>query len=790
MISQKNVQNQQHIADEKALDLMTAIVDPQLCKEFYYKNNELEKSSRVTKAEYSAIAVQADLEMVYTACEHGQITLILGHLPESVENDGVQLLSRKRYAADFGDASQMLHRDSDSGIWIATRTKDNFEAAPILLIDHDVNSATPELFRNLTPDELIRLLARVMPEFGAAGYVLNYGSSAGLIAPDGSQLTGLGSFHLYFQTKDSIDIQRFKEVLAARCVLAGLWWYRTFADGRKTIETVFDLKAVSRERLCYEAKPILHDGLTRNGVAPAHVAGEVLDTQLLLNLTVEELAELAALTGTPKATVSKVRPGSSIIGVTHSEGELKLETEIVLADGTKTTVKAFLESGVEKTPCFAPFRDDRNASAFIARHSEKPDVIFVHDTGRSITYFLKPIDNQEKTDDLPFKGEPATLEAMSEFLEMHAVSVRYNLIKKDLEIVVPNCDFSPDNVKNASLAVVESLAAGSGLAISGNKLRSYLLTIGDMQRFNPVLNWIESKPWDGIDRMATLASKLTVEAGQEAYRDIVLKRWSLGAIAVIAIERGVKNELVLVLSGDQGIGKTSFFRSLALAEFVLDGHLLNPSDKDSVKLAISHWLVEMGELDATFRKSDIAALKAFLSKDRDELRLPYAPATSVFPRRTAFCASVNEANFLVDHTGNRRYAALEILKIDRSIIVDMQQYWAQVLDLYNSGEQWWLTETETAMQATSNAQFEVESPLKDKILAAYDFENAISLAKGPELTASGVLLDIGIQNPTPSDATKAGIILKKLGLTSIKKGGGKVYHMPAKKVFGAFLNPL
>ena len=786
MVNAENAQTEEQISEIKITRLMTAIVDPQLCKEFFYKNNKLDKSSRVTKSEYSAIAVTADLEMVYSACEHGQITLILGQLPDIAENDGVQLLSRKRYLADFGDVNQMLHRDEISGQWVATRTKDNFEPALILLIDHDVNDATPEIFKNLSHEGLIRLLAQVMPEFATAGYVLNYGSSAGLIAPDGSPLTGLGSFHLYFEVDDADDIQRFKEVLAARCVLAGMFWHRTFADGRKTIETIFDLKAISRERLCYEAKPILHDGLTRQGVAPAHVDGGVLDTRLLPDLTSEELAELAAMTGAPKATVSKLRPGSSIIGVTRSEAELKLETEIVFADGTKTTVKSFMESGLDKAPCFAPFRDDHNASAFIARHSEKADVVFVHDTGRAITYFFKPVDIEDKTDDLPFKGEPATLESMAEFLGMHGVEVRYNLIKKDLEIVVPNCDFSPDNIKNASLAVVESLAAGSGLAISGNKLRSYLLTIGDMKRFNPVLNWIKSKPWDGVDRMAALAGKLTVEVGQEAYRDIVLKRWSLGAVAVIAIERGVKNELVLVLSGEQGIGKTSFFKSLAPAEFVLDGHLLNPSDKDTVKLAISHWLVELGELDATFRKSDIAALKAFLSKDRDELRLPYAPATSVFPRRTAFCASVNEDNFLVDHTGNRRYAALEILKIDRSIVVDTQQYWAQVFDLYSSGEQHWLTEAEAAMQTVSNAQFEVESPLKDKILAAYDFENAIGL--GPELTASGVLLDIGIQNPTPSDATKAGIILKKLGLKSVKKGGGKVYKMPAKKVFGAFLN--
>lgn len=224
---------------------------------------------------------------------------------------------------------------------------------------------------------------------------------------------------------------------------------------------------------------------------------------------------------------------------------------------------------------------------------------------------------------------------MAELLKLHSITARYNLIKKDIQLVVPGYSFSPDNTRNASMAVVDSLAVKSGLAMSGIKIRSYLLTLGDLNRFNPVLEWIRSVPWDGVDRLPALANKLTVDQSQQGYRDIVMRRWSIGAVAAAASEQGEKNEMVLVLSGEQGIGKTTFFRSLAPSEFVLDGHLLNPSDKDSIKLAVSHWLVELGELDATFRKSDIAALKAFLSKDRDELRLPYAPNTSVFPRRSA-----------------------------------------------------------------------------------------------------------------------------------------------------------
>ncbi|MEI6069550.1 MAG: VapE domain-containing protein [Methylococcaceae bacterium] len=636
----KFVDDRTHITDEinnsnTNKNVMTAIVDAEICKFFTYSNNKLEKSSRVTKSEYSAIAVPAELSTVLSACEHGQVTLVSGSLVGSVENDGIKLLSRKKYAAQFGQNSEpMLHRDPD-GKWVGTRTKDNFVYAPILLIDHDVNEATPEIFKDITPDDLLRLLAKIMLGFANAAHVLNYGSSAGLIAPDGTPLTGLCSFHLFFKVKNCDDIPRFKEVLAARCILAGMFWHRSFADGRKTVETIFDLKAIGRERLIYETLPTLKDGLTRQTLQPVHHIGEELDTELLHDLTEVEWQDLATITETPITLVSRHRPGSSIVGVSRSEGELTLETEIVLADGAKTTVQAFRDSGQVKLPCFAPFREDRSPSAFIARHPEKPDVIFVHDTGRAITHFLKLDDNSKKAVNLPLKGKLSTLETMAELLKLHSITARYNLIKKDIQLVVPGYSFSPDNTRNASMAVVDSLAVKSGLAMSGIKIRSYLLTLGDLNRFNPVLEWIRSVPWDGVDRLPALANKLTVDQSQQGYRDIVMRRWSIGAVAAAASEQGEKNEMVLVLSGEQGIGKTTFFRSLAPSEFVLDGHLLNPSDKDSIKLAVSHWLVELGELDATFRKSDIAALKAFLSKDRDELRLPYAPNTSVFPRRSA-----------------------------------------------------------------------------------------------------------------------------------------------------------
>jgi putative DNA primase/helicase len=72
-----------------------------------------------------------------------------------------------------------------------------------------------------------------------------------------------------------------------------------------------------------------------------------------------------------------------------------------------------------------------------------------------------------------------------------------------------------------------------------------------------------------------------------------------------------------------------------------------------VMSAVSHWVVELGELDSTFKKSDVSVLKAFITRRQDKLRRPYARRDSVFPRRTVFAGTVNDYQFLHDNTGNR-----------------------------------------------------------------------------------------------------------------------------------------
>ena len=73
-----------------------------------------------------------------------------------------------------------------------------------------------------------------------------------------------------------------------------------------------------------------------------------------------------------------------------------------------------------------------------------------------------------------------------------------------------------------------------------------------------------------------------------------------------------------------------------------------------------------------------------LTKANDEYRLPYGRATLKFPRMTAFVGTVNDDKFLIDQTGNRRFATVPIsddIHIDYNKQIkpfDALQLWAQI----------------------------------------------------------------------------------------------------------------
>ncbi len=381
------------------------------------------------------------------------------------------------------------------------------------------------------------------------------------------------------------------------------------------------------------------------------------------------------------------------------------------------------------------------------------------------------------------KGKPKnTIENLYQILRRLGVTVRYNVIKKDIEIIIPNDGFSLDNEANASLAWLMSQCARFDFPT--DKIGDFLCYIADKHQYNPVANWINSVPWDGVSRINQLLNTITIEDEEDIrklhLRDSMVKKWMLCAVAAAFNPKGVSSHGVLVFQGDQYVGKTKWFKTLVPSELgvIQDGLSLRPDDRDSVKIALSYWMVELGELDATFRKSDIAALKAFITRDQDTFRRAYARLESTFARRTVFFASVNPDKFLHDPTGNRRYWTISCKHLDHSHTINMQQVWAEIYEtMYKTGESWYLDKFEMDLLNTHNNDFEINDPIEERIKSRLDWEENQRFWR--EISATDLLSEIGFDRPAHGDPVKCGQIIKKItGLKSKKTKRGNMLLVP------------
>ncbi len=384
-----------------------------------------------------------------------------------------------------------------------------------------------------------------------------------------------------------------------------------------------------------------------------------------------------------------------------------------------------------------------------------------------------PFDFPDKTD----KGPMNTVENMEYLLGEYAISARYNQVRKAVELVMPGRSYTLDNRANCSLAELNSICVRNRM--SASNLQEYVKLLADKNAYNPVCDWITSKPWDGIERVQQLLDTVHTE-GDAGLKNKLMYRWLLSAVAAVFLPHGFEGHGCLVFTGPQGIGKTTWFRRLVPAELrlVLTGAMLDPSDKDTVTNAVSHWIVELGELDATFRKADIARLKSFIPKAEDKLRRPYDRIDSEYQRRTVFGASVNDDRYLVDDTGNRRWWTIVAVWIDYNHDIDMQQLWAELLTHFKAGAQWHLTKEENEALGELNADHEAIDPVEEMILSAFAWDDAIRTQR---LTASQVLIAVGFDKPNKAQATHASKVLKKLTGGDPKKSGSvRYFEMPAR----------
>lgn len=285
-------------------------------------------------------------------------------------------------------------------------------------------------------------------------------------------------------------------------------------------------------------------------------------------------------------------------------------------------------------------------------------------------------------DEVTDKGRPKnTLNNFKKILQHYDVTIRYNEMSKEFEIEFPNKTFHNDIKDNAKIAELRSYCHLQNFPVS--EVDNYVIRIGEENSYHPVRDYIDSQVWDGKDRLQDFYNSIVLNE-DNPMKEVMMRKWALSLVAAV-YHPNFSCEGVLTFSGAQGLGKTIWIENL-LPKFAKnvwnkDAVVIDTKSKDSLSKALKYWIAELGEIDATFKKTDIEALKGFLTEKVDVIRNPYERKSNSYQRRTVFYATVNEEEFLND-TQNRRFWVLGVKQFNHGSIDDVGQFWAQVKSMY------------------------------------------------------------------------------------------------------------
>lgn len=234
---------------------------------------------------------------------------------------------------------------------------------------------------------------------------------------------------------------------------------------------------------------------------------------------------------------------------------------------------------------------------------------------------------------------------------------------------------------------------------------------------HPIKAYLEGLHYDGQPYIDGLCLYF---ADMQNIFHLWLKKWLVGSVA--KIYKHYQNPM-LILDGAQGRGKSFFAQWLcppALHRHFVES-AINPENNDHKIMLASTWLWEVSELGATTRKSDREALKSFITTQWITARKPYGKRPINKPAMASFVGTVNdEAGFLNDPTGSRRFLSCTLLDIDWDYTkMDVDQIWAEAYHLYSSGFNYRLTHDEKQLQHDINEHYEIEDPWGAEVMRRY-----------------------------------------------------------------------
>lgn len=294
-----------------------------------------------------------------------------------------------------------------------------------------------------------------------------------------------------------------------------------------------------------------------------------------------------------------------------------------------------------------------------------------------------------------------------------------------------------------------------GICVDDRIASKAVETVARDQVRHPVRKYLDALRWDGKGRLDDWLSAYLGAARSELTRAFGA-RWMISAVARIC-RPGVKADHCLILEGEQGLGKSTAFRTLGEPWFTDD--IADLGTKDAAMATISAWIIELSELDSMSR-TDLSKVKSFMTRNVDRFRPPYGRRVIESQRQCVFCGTVNHSEYLRDDTGGRRFWPVTCGRIDLdSLRQDRDQLWAEAVARYWKGEHWWLETPELEQQAEAEQDARYQADPWEAPIATF-------LETRSEVTTADVLgdaLKIPAGQSTHAESIRVGRILHQFG---------------------------
>lgn len=318
-----------------------------------------------------------------------------------------------------------------------------------------------------------------------------------------------------------------------------------------------------------------------------------------------------------------------------------------------------------------------------------------------------------------------------------------------------------------------------GVAPSSAMVAEAVEVLARSNAWHPVKEYFRRVKWDKKKRLNFwLCEYLGVE--HTPYSSRVGAWWIMGAVKRVLCP-GAKFDYCLVLSGNQGKGKSTVFEILG-GPWYGDTEL-DLQSKDAMSGLRGKLIYEFPELGALAR-SEERRQKSFLSRRIDEYRPVYGRREIKAPRQVVFGGSTNEHEWNKDPTGGRRFWNVDVLMavIDISGLAAVRdQLFAEALFRVESGERYWPTAEE------QREWFDIEQLRVETQDSMVDALHDWVYEQAKEFSAFNAAMSLKNMDPTKLTRdlqTRVGIALRKLGCARVERRNGMIrywYKPPVRK---------